>query len=552
MGPAGSKSFHRYSIQAAAIVALWVVLSGAASAQITCPVTTNTSISSTVDNTASTCVINSGVTLSIASGGSLENIGPTLNSNAVVINDGTLTVNGEFANQDFTFLGSGTLTNFGTVFNNNVIQGGTVTNAAIFDNFGSLGAPFFPVQLNNAGILTNAGTISVNGVTGGTNAAGATINNTGSLDAPNFTNNGRLENFSGGTLSIVSIDSVTFTNSATLINDAGGTINISSQFENEAGASVTNNGSITVSGFSLDNFGTFTNNGHLSTANPLGLIANPGTLNNYGTIDLNGSGMQSVGSILNAAGATFNTDSSGILLQGTLDNRGAISITGTGGINIDPGGALINEAGSSYVQTAGFTNVNGTLTTIPTVQIQGGVLAGNFTINGAVNNSGGNVQPGEAFPFEVPGTLTENGDYTQGSSGTLTIELGGSAPGDFSVLDVSGLASLDGTIDFDAINGFMPSAGDDFTFLLFDSLSGNFSSLDVTNWLCPTVDTCSIVTGAHSMSLDITGPSGGGGGGTTTPEPASLILLGTGFIWIALGGRKLRRSIAIALEAGLR
>jgi hypothetical protein len=80
-------------------------------------------------------------------------------------------------------------------------------------------------------------------------------------------------------------------------------------------------------------------------------------------------------------------------------------------------------------------------------------VLGTGTISGAVLNTGGMVKPGD-----TPGTLTINGNYTQGSGGTLTIELGGSAAGNYSVLDVTGRASLQGTVDFTTVNGFRPGA----------------------------------------------------------------------------------------------
>lgn len=100
---------------------------------------------------------------------------------------------------------------------------------------------------------------------------------------------------------------------------------------------------------------------------------------------------------------------------------------------------------------------------MPAVQLQGGSLSGTGTINGNVNNAFAFVSLGDSNP----GTLVINGNYTQGSGGALTIELGGTAPGEFGVLDVSELAPLDGTVDFFAVSGFTPTTGDDFTFLSF-------------------------------------------------------------------------------------
>lgn len=68
--------------------------------------------------------------------------------------------------------------------------------------------------------------------------------------------------------------------------------------------------------------------------------------------------------------------------------------------------------------------------------------------------------------------------------------LGGTGPGMFSVLSVLGDASLDGTVDFVAVDGFVPADGEDFTFLLTGgSRSGEFSSLELGNFACPSDST---------------------------------------------------------------
>jgi len=85
-------------------------------------------------------------------------------------------------------------------------------------------------------------------------------------------------------------------------------------------------------------------------------------------------------------------------------------------------------------------------------------------------------------PGNSPGILTVDGNYTQGSSGTLAIEIGGVLPGDdHDKLVVGGIATLDGTLDVTLINGFALS-GD----LLFDVLDFNSVVGDFTNFNLPT------------------------------------------------------------------
>lgn len=136
----------------------------------------------------------------------------------------------------------------------------------------------------------------------------------------------------------------------------------------------------------------------------------------------------------------------------------------------------------------------------------GGTLSGDGTILADVINSGGLVAPGAS-----PGALTIDGDFEQLPGGELRIELGGLIPGDeFDVLDILGSATLGGDLRVTALNGFVPSPGDTFDFLLADGFSGGFDSfIDETGF---------------GLQLDFN--SGFGTLTATVPEPASSLLLG--------------------------
>lgn len=491
-----------------------LALSAVASAQtLSCPVNSDVTVSSTLNNVASSCIIEFGVTLTIASTGDLEN--STLGSE-ILQNNGTFINDGAFENNFQTF------TNFGTVFNNNFmdIGDGTFTNAGIFDNFGTVTDTFGDGSLNNAATFTNAGTMTLADTFN--NSVGAHFTNQGFLslalgntNPPPATNNGTLTNLTGGVLE----NGTMFTNNGSLINN--GTLSNGKSFDNFANfdeANFTNNGTIT-------NNGTFTNAG----AAFVQIMSNNGSFDNYGTL-VNGSSVSNLdffdnnttGSLINEAGAALTISGGELRNFGTLTNNGAITVNG-GFLVLS--GTSSNSMGSTFIQTAGATEIDGVLNSVPAVQIQGGTLLGFGTINGNVNNTGAIVEPGDNGS---PGFLSINGNYQQGSGGTMSIQLEGVSPTDFGVLDVTGLASLDGTVDFTTVGGFTPVAGDDFTFLLFGSLSGNFTNIDFTNWTCPTGDSCTEVLSANSLSLDITGPHT-----APTPEPSSLFLFGTGILLIA-------------------
>jgi hypothetical protein len=560
-----AQSIYRRAIRSMLGCIFALALCGAASSQqIPCPLKTNFKITTGIDTLgAPSCVVQAGVTLSLASGGALANqaIGPAPGHNIVagaIINDGTISNGGQFSNS------GATVTNFGTIINNNNFDNteGVLTNAGILDNFGTLSDRAGDGTVNNTGILTNAGVMTSGTVT---NTNGASFNNTGTLTLINTnnigtftntvgastTNNGSLVN-SGSMVNRGTFDNPgSLTNNGTITNYGGwndqqafpGNYNITNNgsfsnygnltsygFGNGAGGTLINQTGATLklTGFT-ENVGVLTNNGSLTIA---GLMGDTGTLTNNGALTIQGSVVlgnlnntvaTNHGTLTLASGSNFLVlvnEQPGAIQYGVLTNSGTISNNG-GTLNVQ--GTLNNLAGSSFVQTAGSTYVTGVVNSVPAVQIQGGTLGGGGTINGDVNNSGGVVEPGSVG---MP-ALSINGNYTQGSNGALQIDLGGAMPYQYDHFDVSGLAALDGTVDFVAQNAFTPVAGDDFTFLFFGSLSGDFAHIDLTGWTCPTGDSCDVVYGADSASLDILGPNGGS---TPTPEPSTLLLLGVALL----------------------
>ena len=128
---------------------------------------------------------------------------------------------------------------------------------------------------------------------------------------------------------------------------------------------------------------------------------------------------------------------------------------------------------NTYAQSAGVTEIasGGTLEAAPT--LTGGVLRGSGQITGNLTNTAGTVRPGSS-----PGSLTVGGNYTQGASGTLEVDVNGTAQGtQYDRLSVGGAASLDGTLAVVKGAGFAPQPADTFQFLTSASRTGTFASL---------------------------------------------------------------------------
>lgn len=145
--------------------------------------------------------------------------------------------------------------------------------------------------------------------------------------------------------------------------------------------------------------------------------------NSGGTIDINGQTTTMSGSLSNASSNTgaltvTNSGSGGMLILNGIN-------TYTGGTTVNSGTLEIGDIDHSTASVAGNVGVN-----------NGGTLRGHGTVGGNISNNGGVLAPGGSI-----GTLTVNGNYTQSSASTLSIELN---PTQTSSLAVGGSATLAG------------------------------------------------------------------------------------------------------------
>ena len=215
-----------------------------------------------------------------------------------------------------------------------------------------------------------------------------------------------------------------------------------------------------------------------------------GSLRNSGTINVQSSDLT-----VNLADPGATAVNSGTLTIGSLQafilEGGDFANTGT--VTLGNFGSVVVTG--NYIQTAGLTNLSdGILTAGGLVDLEGGVLSGTGVINASVlNNAELDVgQPGS------PGVLTIVGDYTQTSGGVLVMEIGARNPRGVDQLDVTGQATLDGTLTVNLIDGFMPNTGNIFLLLAFASGTGTFATIDGDGGLfTPSYDTTGVTLVAN-------------------------------------------------------
>jgi hypothetical protein len=127
----------------------------------------------------------------------------------------------------------------------------------------------------------------------------------------------------------------------------------------------------------------------------------------------------------------------------------------------------LNLNGASHIKDGpGTMNINNRLTTAGgDITVNGGTLGGHGSVGGNVTNTAGSVAPGSS-----PGILTIDGNYTQGASGSIALQIGGLVPGDdHDKLIVTGTADLNGSVAVELTGGYTPSANDTFDVLDFSA-----------------------------------------------------------------------------------
>ena len=492
-----------------------VTLSGAATVNLSASVTGTINGTGLVsDNLSGTCTIAGSVTLT-----------GSLSGNVTVASGGTLVIDTS-ATHDL----HGTLTNAGTVvWKAGSIRGFTdPVNSAIVNQAGAV----FEVQgddtmvafsghatsFTNAGTLrrttsagsayincafTNTGTVVVQT---GTLGFYGTVSNAG----PVTVSAGAVAHFQGGTSlhaatvfsgagsvrfygTLTPSSGVTLSGagSTLLSGSVNGTINGTGLVADSLSGTCTIAGGVTLTG------GVFGNANVTVAAGGTLVIDTSATHDLHGTLTNSGTVVWKAGSIrgftdgvdsavINQAGAVFEVQGDDTMFAfsghatsftnaGTLrrtTSAGGASVncafTNTGTIVVQTGALYFN---ASFTQTDGLTQLAGGALSFSTMNLVGGMLSGAGTVNGNIVNTGGVVAPGG----DQAGVLTLNGTYTQGPSGSLSLQLGGTQAGTgFDRLAISGSATLDGTLTYVLLSGYTPPAGSSYAVLSFASRTGDF------------------------------------------------------------------------------
>jgi|GEM_PF-1569465 len=363
-------------------------------------------------------------------------------------------------------VGSPLAVNFGvTAFGNiSATAAITIATGGSIANSGTLSVASTS-SLTNNGTLQNFGTLSFAGTAGFTNGAGANFINGGSftlqttlVNSGAITNNGTIDATngtlqSGGTFDnnqTLTTKSLTINASSTFTNNFGATVNITGATGVfQVNGNVTNNGSINASGTMTVN-GNFVNNVTLNVATASVLTVNAGAqLTNGGTVDNSGF-VQNYGTLTNGQNfinrgeannfATFNNNNlidiksgasffnraggtlgmgfgSKIANAGTFSNLNAINSFGTIENNgsFANSGTLLSFGGSLLDNNSTFTNT-GTISTNDVVSNDG-----TFTNSGTLNVNGGSVWSNNAnFTNAVGGLVYVVQDFNNKATGVLT------------------------------------------------------------------------------------------------------------------------------------
>ena len=472
-------------------------------------------------------------TITAMNAGKVEINGNSLNNKGLIDNEGGLIQITENTTTNTGTLNGVTLAGSTLTNSKGMITGGSISENTT-TNTGTLQAVMLAgnTLTNTKGMIASS-TVSENSITntgtfdGVTLAGGKVTNTNGMITGGTVLEGGVI--VTGGTLSGVETPSGQtatlngVTNSGAYVIADNSTTTLSGKITNNGTISLESTGDQTVAmivagGATLAGSGMLTlgtggpniiegSNGkefltNSSTIQGAGTISNMGLINN-GTILAN-AGTLSIGPTVQ--GYAFTNNGSMIVDSGSAVNISGpvkLSFQTTGTVMVSSGATLSVGGSSAFTQTKGTTTVDGNLSAANGIFISGGILDGNGgTLIGNITLAGATLSLGDGA--NKVGKLTLSGAYSQSSTSFLDIDLGGTKSGTFDVLNISGSATLHGTLNVDALSGFTPKVGEQFDILNYGSETGTFSTVACT---FSNGDGCSVTYNGTDIVLTIAAPA---------------------------------------------
>jgi uncharacterized protein (TIGR03437 family) len=190
------------------------------------------------------------------------------------------------------------------------------------------------------------------------------------------------------------------------------------------------------------------------------------------------------------------------VLSGAL-NIGVAPSAGQGWITVGVGGVLFGGAICTMSSTENPCVVNSLVD-----------LIGRVFVMGSVSNRGGLV-------IQDPATLDISQNFQQ-TAGTLDVQIGGNQPGQYDQIAVGGSIQITGgTVQFDFVNGFAPSSGDNFNLL---SAPGGISTSGASFTTSGLGSGFNYTTSVSNGQFDLTASNSGTATTTAPPPPPTPTL----------------------------
>ncbi len=324
-----------------------------------------------------------------------------------------------------TVVNSGSIAGYGTAgIGVYVSAAASVTNAAGASIAGHVG-----VLLSSGGTVVNAGTVTGSG--GTAVSLGGTANERLVVD-PGAVFNGRvsgstsasdaLELASGGSTGTLSGLGTNYANFASVTVDSGASWELIGTNTLAAAATLTNSGTLTLSGATFTDSGSLVNNG--------GLVLDPSTLT---VANMSGSGSVTISSgsvldVLSGFARNVTVSSGGTLMVSSGATASGATVESGGTIEVFAGGSLVGNVldnGTVDLDVTSSAGFSATVTGSGLLVVSGG---GDLSITLAY---AGAVQVDDASTVEFDGTYVGAAAFSgspTGPGGTLKFDAGSTGP----------------------------------------------------------------------------------------------------------------------------